>query len=90
MDIQKGVNMKTRIVNIKDIPKAEDNGEIRTKFSKALAQASVLKKGKALELSYSRNKLALKARGTLCAVIRKKKLRYRVVLRRKRVYIIRE
>ena len=82
--------METRVVKTSNIPKAGGNGELRTRFSKEFAKARTLKRGEALELSYSRNTLADKARETLCAVIKRQKMNYKVVLRSKKVYIVRK
>jgi hypothetical protein len=81
--------METRVVKTRNIPRAGE-GELRTKFSKEFAKARTLKRGEALELSYSRNTLADKARETLWAVIKRHKLNYHVVLRSKKVYITRK
>lgn len=79
--------METRIVKTSNIPRAGDNGELNTRFSKEFAKARTLKRGEALELSYSRGKLAEKARETIFAVVKRQKLNYKVFLRGKKVYI---
>ena len=92
MDIQKGVNMNTRIVRVVEIPKAgeREDGQLVTRFAREFTKAKKLRRGEALELSYSRKRLAFRARESICAVVRRKKLRYKVAMRGRKVYIIRK
>ena len=65
--------MKTKIVSVKEI-EAKDKEKLNTRFQKEIETAMRLPKNKALKLTYSREVLSDKARETISAVIRRKRL----------------
>lgn len=79
--------MKIEIVSAKEIEKKKNVEEIKTRFSKELAMATKLPKGKAVKLTYRRHELAGKARETISAFTIHHKLNLKVYIRGNNVYI---
>jgi len=84
--LNNGENMKTKIVSIKEID-AKKKEKLNTRFRKEIETAMRLHRYKALKLTYSREVLSDKARETITAVIRRKKLNLKVFKRGLSVYI---
>jgi len=78
--------MKTKIVSVKEID-TKDKEKLDTRFRKEIETAMRLPRYKALKLTYSRDILSDKARETIYAVIRRKKLNLKVFKRGLSVYI---